>query len=223
MKKMLRKAGVLALGLFIGSHISAQLVADVEGHNYPTVTISGHEWMAQNLNVSKFNNGDPIPEAKSKEQWETACKTGKPAWCYYNNDPTMEGKYGKLYNWFAVIDPRGLAPTGWRVTTVKDVELLKSVLINGKLTISDLKTVADWVPAGKNSLNYSARPGGRRETNKTRISFYDKDKSGYWWTSTERTPNSTSVGWAMHSLESMILDVICKQANTGLSVRCIKN
>lgn len=93
-----------------------------------TTTIGKQVWMTENLNVSSFRNGDPIQEAKTREEWITAGKLGKPAWCYYENDPSNEFKYGKLYNWFAVSDPRGLAPIGWRIPNFEDMNLLDSYL-----------------------------------------------------------------------------------------------
>jgi uncharacterized protein (TIGR02145 family) len=67
--------------------------------------------MAENLDGYRFRNGDPIPEARTKEEWSKA----SPAWCYYENDPENGTKYEKLYNWYALVDPRGLAPEGWHV------------------------------------------------------------------------------------------------------------
>ena len=80
-----------------------------------SVKIGNQEWMSENLNVDHFRNGDIIPEVKSKEDWEEAGKNGQPAWCYYENDPKNGEKYGKFYNWYAVNDPRGLAPEGWHI------------------------------------------------------------------------------------------------------------
>jgi uncharacterized protein (TIGR02145 family) len=62
------------------------------------VTIGKQVWMSENLNVDKFRNGDPIPQAKTDEAWKAAGKNKQPAWCYYNNDPSKGTKYGKLYN-----------------------------------------------------------------------------------------------------------------------------
>jgi uncharacterized protein (TIGR02145 family) len=84
---------------------------------YKSVKIGTQTWMAENLNVERFRNGDLIPQAKTNEEWEKAGKEGKPAWCYYDNDPKNGAKYGKLYNWYAVNDPRGLAPAGWHIPT----------------------------------------------------------------------------------------------------------
>ena len=82
---------------------------------FKSVKIGNQEWMSDNLNVDHFRNGDIIPEVKSKDDWKEAGKNGQPAWCYYENDPKNGEKYGKFYNWYAVNDPRGLAPEGWHV------------------------------------------------------------------------------------------------------------
>lgn len=85
--------------------------------SYKSVKIGTQTWMTENLNVPTFRNGDPIPEAKTDEEWKQAGENQQPAWCYYENDPKNGTKYGKLYNWYAVSDPRGLAPTGWHIPT----------------------------------------------------------------------------------------------------------
>jgi uncharacterized protein (TIGR02145 family) len=79
------------------------------------IIIGKQIWMTENLNLDKFQNGDSIPEARTIEEWMNACENKQPAWCYYNNDSTNGEKYGKLYNLFAVIDSRGLAPEGWHI------------------------------------------------------------------------------------------------------------
>jgi len=84
------------------------------------VTIGNQVWMSQNLNVDKFRNGDPIPHAETREEWEKAGENRHPAWCYYDNDSANADKYGKLYNWYAVNDPRGLAPEGWKIPSHED-------------------------------------------------------------------------------------------------------
>ncbi len=80
-----------------------------------SVTIGTQVWSTKNLDVSTFRNGDPIPQAKSDEEWSVAMDNQQPAWCYYDNNPSESAKYGKLYNWYAVNDPRGLAPSGWHI------------------------------------------------------------------------------------------------------------
>jgi uncharacterized protein (TIGR02145 family) len=90
----------------IASNLMAQ-VTDIDGNHYKTVKIGKQEWMAENLNVSHFRNGDPIPEIRDSFEWYEAGDKGLPSWCYYNNDPGSGRIYHKLYNWFTINDWRG--------------------------------------------------------------------------------------------------------------------
>jgi uncharacterized protein (TIGR02145 family) len=84
------------------------------------VKIGNQIWMKKNLDVGKFRNGDPIQEVKSEEDWIRADSLKFPAWCYVDFDSETNKTYGKLYNWYAVNDPRGLAPAGWRIPNKQD-------------------------------------------------------------------------------------------------------
>ena len=110
--------------------------------SFKSVKIGTQTWMAENLNVPTFRNGDLIPEAKTNEEWGKAEKEGKPAWCYYDNDPKNGAKYGKLYNWYAVNDSRGLAPDGWHICTYAEW----STLINhlGDDAGKKMKSTTGW-------------------------------------------------------------------------------
>ena len=88
-----------------------------EESTFEEVIIGEQIWMLKNLDVEKFRNGDLIPEVKTDEEWIKAGENKQPAWCYYDNDSTNGVKYGKLYNWYAVNDSRGLAPDGWHVSS----------------------------------------------------------------------------------------------------------
>jgi len=93
--------------------VDSTLVTDIDGHTYPTVKICNQTWMAKNLDVARYRNGDIIPQVTDPSEWANLT-TG--AWCWYNNDSATYGSvYGRLYNWYAVSDPRGLAPEGWHV------------------------------------------------------------------------------------------------------------
>lgn len=98
---------------------------DIDGNIYPFLSINGKCWMAKNLDVSKFLNGDLIPQAQSAEAWEEAGENAQPAWCYYDNNPENGKIYGKLYNWYAVNDRRGICPQGWHVPS--DTEWTKLI------------------------------------------------------------------------------------------------
>lgn len=86
--------------------------------------IGNQIWMTKNLDVGTFRNGKPIPQAKTMEEWEKAGRDMAPAWCFYNFDPKNGIKYGKLYNWFAVVDSMGLAPLGWHIPTDNEWNIL---------------------------------------------------------------------------------------------------
>lgn len=109
-----------------GINIAGPNVTDIDGNTYQSVSNCGLTFTKQNLNVSKYTDGTPIPQVTDPIQWSNLT-TG--AWCYYNNDPANGSVYGKLYNWYAVAgiydaasaaNPglrKKLAPTGWHIPT----------------------------------------------------------------------------------------------------------
>ena len=111
-----------------------------------SVKIGTQTWTSENLNVSTFRNGDPIPEARTKQEWILAGNHEQPAWCYYNNDSENGKVYGKLYNWYAVIDTRGIAPKGWHIPSIKDWEIMfKTLDPKTKFTPGDFMDSIDGV------------------------------------------------------------------------------
>ena len=82
-----------------------------------SVKIGNQIWMTKNLAVETFRNGDPIPIITDRDEWHKANNEGRAACCYLDNDKEKEAIYGKLYNWHAINDPRGLAPEGWKIPT----------------------------------------------------------------------------------------------------------
>jgi uncharacterized protein (TIGR02145 family) len=107
-----------------------------------TVTIGTQTWTTKNLDVSTFRNGDLIPEAKTDEEWKAANENKQPAWCYHENNTANGTKYGKLYNWYAVIDARGLAPAGWHVPTDEEWTVLENSL--GDDAGKKMKSSSGW-------------------------------------------------------------------------------
>jgi uncharacterized protein (TIGR02145 family) len=108
------------LFLLISGFTSQAQITDIDGNSYDTVRIGTQMWMAENLNVSRFRNGDEIPMVVTDEDWALASKNKQPAWCYVFNDSSSSVLLGKLYNWYAVNDSRGLAPEGWHVASDTD-------------------------------------------------------------------------------------------------------
>ncbi len=115
------------------------------------VKIGKQVWMIKNLDVDTFRNGDAIPEAKTDEEWVRAGEESKPAWCYYENDPKNGKKYGKLYNWYAVVDPRGLAPKGWHIPSDAEWSSLINYLGGNEIAGKKMKSKHGWkgnIPVG---------------------------------------------------------------------------
>ncbi|MBM3401498.1 MAG: hypothetical protein FJY21_04145 [Bacteroidetes bacterium] len=130
-----------------------------------TVTIGNQVWMTKNLDLDKFRNGDPIQEAKTNEEWKKAGENKQPAWCYYNNDPANGTKYGKLYNWYAVTDPRGLAPKGWHIPTDMEWTILIDYLGGPDVAGGKMKSTGSeyWKSPNREASNesgFSGLPGG---------------------------------------------------------------
>ncbi len=176
--------------------------------------------MAENLRVNTFRNGDIIPEAKTNEEWDKAGQNGEPAWCYYDNDPANEKKYGKLYNWFAVNDLRGLAAKTWRAASYDDWRQLTYFLGGSHYAGKLLKSQTEWIKRGNgtNEAGFNALPGGLRYYGGV---FYDIGKTGYWWTLTESS--SKNAKCLLMGYDGSYVDNINKQKSIGLSVRCIMN
>jgi uncharacterized protein (TIGR02145 family) len=191
--------------------------------DFPNVRIGNQVWMLKNLNVECFRNGDPIPHVQSNQEWESCGKQGKPAWCYYENKEEHGNTYGKLYNWFAVNDERGLAPVGWHVPSEDEWRQL----INNSGGISkaglNLKNHQGWSSFlwnsgnGNNSSGFSAFPAGYR--NPAGL-FRDIEVIGDWWVSTEKQKTECKI----MQLESWTtsIDLFSTKKAFGFSVRCLK-
>lgn len=157
-------------------------------NNFKTVKIGIQTWMTENLNVSTFRNGDVIPEAKTDEEWNKAGNEGKPAWCYYDNDSENGKRYGKLYNWYAVNDPRGLAPKGWHVPTDAEWTTLTDYLGGEAVAGTKMKSDSGWndfdgkTGNGTNACGFEGLPGGGRNSSGV---FYYIGLYGAWWSSSE--------------------------------------
>jgi uncharacterized protein (TIGR02145 family) len=195
-------------------------VTDKDGNNYTTVEIEAQVWMAANLNVSHFRNGDIIPEARSADEWEKSGNEGRVAWCYYNNDPAMEAIYGKLYNWYAVNDSRGLAPEGWHVPSALEWTDLTNHLGYNKVGGS-MKSTKLWISpntGATNSCGFAGLPGGFR-TDVGR--FLNTGEVGYWWSSSENGAQSA----LFRSLDANMdeLDYDGGNNGSGYSVRCVRD
>lgn len=185
------------------------------------VTICGKTWMTRNLDVSNYRNGDPIPRVTDAGAW-AGMTTG--AYCYYNNDSaTYAAIYGKLYNWFAVNDPRGLAPEGWHVATDAEWTSLSGCLGGDAAASYKLREAgtAHWTypnSGATNSSGFTALPGGDRNP---AGAFYDLNNNGNWWSATEaNTGNAWSRGLYFGNSNVYRASYL---KSYGFSVRCVRN
>jgi uncharacterized protein (TIGR02145 family) len=192
-----------------------------EPTNYESVTIGTQVWMAKNLDVDHYRNGDEIPQVTDSTEWLNLT-TG--AWCYYNNDSNNRTTYGKLYNWYAVNDPRGLAPKGWHIPSDVEWTTLSDYLGGESVAGSKLKEVetTHWQSpntGATNETNFSALPGGRRYWGGTFFSIGDK---GEWWSSSTVYDKTWAWGRNLDYDNSYLYRDYCNKVG-GFSVRCVKD
>jgi uncharacterized protein (TIGR02145 family) len=251
MKKSLTLIFLLCSIVSFAQNTTGTITDKRDGKVYKTVVIGSQTWMAENLNVSKFRNGDPIPEVKTKEEWEKAGTAGRPGWCYFENDPKNGAKYGKLYNWYAVNDPRGLAPAGWHIPTATEWIGLENHL--GEDAGEKMKSLNGWngydckncnansaefkkiCSACKGTQSNSSDPFSGNGTNSSGFSglpggdrnddgYFNKELGnyGFWWSIKEY--NTYYDGDRTLSRSDRSLRRNYRYYNgRGLSVRCVKD
>ena len=180
----------------------------------PTAVIGTQQWMSKNLEVVTYRNGDIIPQVTDRAAWGNL-RTG--AWCYYDNDPANGAIYGKLYNWYAVTDPRGLAPQGWHISTGAEWTTLKTLLGGDAAANNKMMTTgAPWNPINVNATNqsgFSGLPGGVRDSDGSRD--YRIGGFGYWWTADDGYRSISSIE-GFYSTSSIY-------PGYGFSVRCVRD
>jgi uncharacterized protein (TIGR02145 family) len=207
-------------------------VKDIDGNVYEITKIGNQYWTTKNLNVSRFRDGDEIPFVTSKEEWERAGKMGKPACCCYVNLGYNCEKYGRLYNWYAVIDARGLAPEGFHIPSDKEWSSLDDYL--GSEAGKILKSTEEWVYndnslQGTNDFGFSALPGGWYADSG---GFMGIRNDTHFWSSTEYGPlyrenvNNNPLGAYYRYLDNNNSSVSRgngKVESVGASVRCLRD
>ncbi len=178
-------------------------------------------WSLRNLNVSTFTNGDSIPEARSNEEWIKAGKEGKPAWCYYKNDPANDPKFGKLYNWYAVNDIRGLVPKGYHIPTKEEWLSIINFYGGEQAAGHVFKSKEGWDNHGNgnDSINFCVLPGGFRFN--LEGEFLYQGKYGMFWTSSLAEDDNAWV-FFLCAVDSSATSVYYRKG-CGMAVRYIKD
>lgn len=218
MKKLILTLIVLAFFIIKNQ---AQTVTDIDGNIYNTITIGSQTWMKENLKVTHYNNGDTIAKISNNTQWSN---TTSGAYCFYNNNQSYASTNGLLYNFYTVVDPRKLCPTGWQIATDAEWTVLTDYLgglniAGGKLKETGTVHWSSPNTGATNEVGFTALPGGYRANNEA---FIGIGSIGSWWCSTE---SSGTEGWA----RGVFYDAITVdrggyyEKKMGFSVRCIFN
>jgi uncharacterized protein (TIGR02145 family) len=191
--------------------------------NLQTINIGTQIWTSKNLEVSTYLNGEPIRHARTQEEWENAGREGIGVWCYYNHDPKKGELYGKLYNWYAINDKRGLAPEGYHIPSDAEWSILINYLGGGDSTGFKMKSTTGWNSDwsidngnGDNSSGFNAFPGGGEGYDNTYHGAY-----GNWWSSTEVDARKAWRYSLSYSDSNVSRDYQYK--TNGYSVRCLKD
>lgn len=195
-------------------------VIDVDGNLYKTIVIGTQTWMAENLRTTSYRNGEIIYKAVENTEWSNLTNA---AYCNYNNTNNLDtiATYGRLYNWFAAADERGIAPKGWRIPTIADWDILIEYLGGDTIAGNKMKEAGNlhWdSPNGSdNSSGFTALPGGRRykSNNSNDIGYY----SIFW--AIPSYNESAAPFLYLFSWNSIFYRGLNYKVN-GYSIRCIK-
>jgi uncharacterized protein (TIGR02145 family) len=207
------------------ANLSYGSVTDHEGNVYKTIVIGSQEWMAENLDLSSYADGTPLPEVTDPSEW-AELTTG--AWCYYNNEANYACPYGKLYNWYACVDARQLCPVGWHVPTDDDWLALTNYLGGVEFAGGKMKTTGTVEAStgfflspnadASNSSGFSAIPGGGRYSAGT---FNLIGAQACWWSSTEGSATNSWDRYLLYNFGSAYRGSGAK--HFGFSVRCLRD
>ena len=201
-------------------------VTDIDGNVYKTITIGTQTWMAENLRVTHFSNGDAIPYETDPLKWGTF-EIRTSAYCWFKNDISKKDIYGAYYNWYATSDSRNIAPAGWHVATADEWQTLGNYCSrnyafrdNYAFLLRETSTahwgVSTFNPDATNETGFTALPCGMRAN--TPFGFINTGGSANFWTSTGTRDGSSAV-----DLRSTISITMMNYNCRGYNIRCIKD
>lgn len=197
------------------------IVKDIDGNKYHTVTIGTQVWMAENLKVTHYQNGESIQYIAAGDNWSNF---NSGAYCENIAKIDAVKTYGLLYNWYAVNDERKLAPKGWHIPTDQDWTILLSITdrnnVGGELKETGYEHWASPNTEANNKTGFTALPGGYREDDR---SYPQEGLTGVWWCSAENSIYNVSLKGVQHSSGSLLSKDKEVNKHLGLSVRCIRD
>lgn len=204
----------------------SEIVKDVEGNSYTTVTIGTQTWLVENLKTTKYNDGTDIPILTGDDDWEF---TASGAYCWYENNVSNKSVYGALYNWYAANSGK-LCPTGWHVPSKEEIETLADKFGGHALAGADLKEdgLSHWREpntGATNSSGFTGLPGGTRFIGDGGgVAFESITTYGNLWTTTPYPYGSYNHSYyAQLVFSSTGFGTGSRPKATGFSVRCLKD
>lgn len=186
--------------------------------NIPFVSIGQLDWMSLNVDTAKFQNGDAVPIIEDAGAWAEAGKSSRPAMTFYSGAGKIPSEWGRLYNYAAIMDARGLCPVGWRVPDDGDWAELESDL--GLPSAGRrLRSRSGWPPGGEGSdtIGFEAFPAGFRTQ---RGDYFLANRVAYFWSATEVSPTETTAHM-LFDYDDKIFRIIYNKA-MGMSLRCVR-
>lgn len=209
-------------GIIFNSGLTYGTVTDIDGNVYKTITIGTQTWMAENLKVSRYQNGDSINVIPDATAWGNQTSG---AYCFFSNSSSKGATYGKLYNWLAVTDTRNICPTGWHMPTDAEWETLYAYL-GGYVSETSHKLretgITHWAyinDGATNESGFTALPGGMRDYGGL---FTDLGQMGFWWCSTP-AGDYYNLDAVYYYLDQSGVNQGTGSKLNGLSVRCVKD
>lgn len=184
------------------------------------ITIGRQIWMSRNLDTDRYRNGDPVRHAASEAEWHDAASKEEGAWCWYEGERENGRVYGRLYNWYALADPRGIAPEGWHIPSDREWQDLVDFLGREPAAGRALKSPKGWgSPAGESgSSGFDALPAGSRNC---LGGFFALGRDAFFWSA---TPSGDFEAWNREiSSRNDGVRRIGVNKSIGFSVRCVKD
>ncbi len=209
---------------------SGKLPIKVEAVSPDEVVIGTQVWKTKNLDVATYRNGDPIPQVTDPAAW-SALTTG--AWCYYENNTADGPVYGKLYNWYAVNDSRGLAPLGYHIPTDTEWTTLTTFLggvgvAGGKMKATGTSVWISPNTDATNSSGFTGLPAGYRYDDPG-VGWIDPGVFGFigyvgnWWSSSELNTDTAGAWFRSISYNTGGAVRSAYNKSDGFSVRCLRD
>lgn len=243
----LHNKAIIVIFLFLLAACNNKKFNDIDGNSYNYEQLGENLWMTENLNVTHFRNGDLIPEARTQEEWVKFGNEEEPAWCKFEYLLEEDSIWysGKLYNWYAVNDPRGLAPAGWNIPDYDEWINLIEYLGSLKLTRPDDLSFSEWyestnellrtkggfdsayglffaidvvTESGKKKIGFNGIERGFRWYDGA---FSEKGQIGAWWCTTEINNDAITIVKGLLGANKTIGITNASKKN-GHYVRCMK-